>query len=421
MKITLLDPSLVLLVGPSGCGKTTFARRHFKPTEIASSDYYRALISDDENDQSVTREAFELLHAVVAKRLARGKITVVDATNVKAEARRPFITLARRYHLPVIAIVFNLPTEICKERNRMRAERSVPDYVVERQHDDLQASLGEIRREGFHRIYECNGADEAEGAVLERVPLRCDRRAELGPFDIIGDVHGCFDELCALLDRLEYEFIATQPSYAIKHADGRRPIFLGDLITRGPNSLEALKLVMDVVEAGAGLCVPGDREALLARKLRGRNIALPRDLSETLEQLENAPPEFRRRAATFIERLPSHYLLDGGRLVVAHAGLVEQMQGRSSRQVRTFALYGETLGEVDGWTDPHRFGWVVRYTGRALVVYGHTPTPDPEWINNTINLDTGCVLGGKLTALRYPEMEIVQVTAQRIYFAPPSR
>ena len=144
-------------------------------------------------------------------------------------------------------------------------------------------------------------------------------------------------------------------------------------------------------------------------------------MSETLEQLENAPPEFRRRAATFIERLPSHYLLDGGRLVVAHAGLVEQMQGRSSRQVRTFALYGETLGEVDGWTDPRRFGWVARYTGRALVVYGHTPTPDPEWINNTINLDTGCVLGGKLTALRYPEMEIVQVTAQKIYFAPPSR
>jgi protein phosphatase len=121
---------------------------------------------------------------------------------------------------------------------------------------------------------------------------------------------------------------------------------------------------------------------------------------------------------SFLDDLISHYVFDGGRLVVAHAGLVERMHGRSSGRVRAFCLYGETTGETDEYGLPVRYPWASEYRGRAMVVYGHTPTPEPEWLNNTICIDTGCVFGGSLTALRYPERELVSVPAVREYYAP---
>lgn len=416
-KIEIFDPSLVLLIGPSGSGKTTFARTHFKPTEVASSDHYRALISDDENDQRVTHEAFELLQAVVAKRLAHGKLTVIDATNLKAEARRPLLFMARRYHLPVIAVIFAFPTDVCKARNRQRTERSVPEDVIERQAEDLRASLQEVRREGFERIYEIENDDTA--VEIERLRLPCDRRAERGPFDIVGDVHGCFQELAALLGRLGYGLETGSSPFKVARPDSRRLIFLGDLVGQGPEPRRVIELAMKLVEAGVALCVPGDHDATFAEWLSDQKRGAPRGLSETAEQFASEAPEVRRRVRFFIESLPSHYVLDDGRLVVAHAGLKETMQGRSSRQVRDFALYGETTGDVERWMEPARFEWVARYRGRALVVYGHAPTREPTLINNTIDIDTGCALGGALTALRYPEMELVAVKAQRRYWRPP--
>lgn len=419
MKIKVFDPSLVLLIGPSGCGKTTFARTHFKPTEIASSDHYRALISDDEGDQRVTHEAFELLQTVVAKRLAHGKLTVVDATNLKAEARRPLLFMARRYHLPVAAVIFAFASEVCKQRNRQRVERSVPEEIIERQSEELRVSLQEVRREGFERIYEIKDKDAA--VEVERLPLPCDQRAERGPFDIIGDVHGCFQELVALLGRLGYGLKADSATLDIVRASSRRLIFLGDLVAQGPEPRRVVELVMTLVESGAALCLPGDCDAGFAEWLRDQQGSVMHSLRDTVEQFASEPPEVRHRVRSFIESLPSHYVLDGGRLVVAHAGLKETMQGRSSRQVRDFALYGETTGTVERWMDPARFDWVARYRGRALVVYGHAPTREPELINNTIDIDAGCALGGALMALRYPEMELVAVKAQRRYWKPSAK
>ena len=178
---------------------------------------------------------------------------------------------------------------------------------------------------------------------------------------------------------------------------------------------------MDAVAAGAALCLPGNHDDKLGRKLRGRDVKLNRWLEQTLEQLAAEPPEWRDRVAEFIDSLASHYELDGGRLVVAHAGMKEEMQGRASRAVREFALYGETTGETDEFGLPVRHEWAADYRGRAQVVYGHTPVPTAEWLNRTICLDTGCVFGGRLTALRYPENELVSVPAARVYSEPAGR
>ena len=414
-RITIPELSFVVLVGPSGCGKSTFARRHFKPTEVISSDYCRGLVSDDENDQAATKDAFEVLHYIAAKRLARAKLTVVDATNVQPEARKPLVALAREYHVIPVAIVLNLPTRLCEDRNRERPDRNFGPHVIRQQSQSLRRSMRNLRREGFRHIFELSSPEEVDEVVIERQPLSNNLKHEHGPFDIIGDIHGCYDELHSLLTTLGYHINSGQE---VHHPEGRRAIFLGDLVDRGPKIPDVLKLVMNMTESGRALAVPGNHDNKLMRKLIGRDVQITHGLAESLQQLESESSEFKERVATFVEALPSHYVLDEGRLVVAHAGLKESLQGRGSRRVRDFALYGETTGETDEFGLPVRYNWASQYRGKAMVVYGHTSVPEPEWLNNTICVDTGCVFGGKLTALRYPEKELVSVPALQTYYEP---
>ena len=195
-------------------------------------------------------------------------------------------------------------------------------------------------------------------------------------------------------------------------------MFLGDLVDRGPDTPGVLRTVMAMGAAGSALCVAGNHEAKLLRALRGRDVAISHGLAESLAQLGKETDEFRARVVTFLDGLLSHYVLDGGKLVVAHAGLREDMQGRASAAVRAFALYGETTGETDEFGLPVRYPWAQDYRGAAMVVYGHTPVPEATWVNNTICIDTGCAFGGRLTALRYPERELVSVPARRVYYQP---
>jgi protein phosphatase len=414
--LTIPQLSLVVLIGASGSGKSTFARANFLPTEVLSSDACRGLVADDENDQSATNDAFDVLHFVAAKRLAAGRLTVVDATNVQEEARRPLIELARQYHVLPVAIVLNVPEAVCHERNATRPERSFGPHVVRRQSRDLRRSLRSLRREGFRHLHVLSSVEEVAAATIERQPLWNDRRDDRGPFDLIGDVHGCLEELDALLDELGW----TPPaeSGARSHPDGRRAIFLGDLVDRGPDTPGVLRRAMAMVEAGTALAVPGNHDVRLVRKLRGRDVRVTHGLAESLEQLEGEDHDFGVQAASFLDALVSHYVLDGGRLVVAHAGMREEMQGRGSGRVREFALYGETTGETDEFGLPVRYDWASEYRGAATVVYGHTPVPEAEWLNRTINIDTGCVFGGRLTALRWPERELVSVPATRVHADP---
>lgn len=424
MKLTIPELSLVVLIGPSGCGKSTFAQQHFKPTEILSSDFCRGLVSDDENDQGATKDAFAVLHFITAKRLAAGKLTVIDATNVQAEARKPLVALAREYHCLPVAIVLNLPEKLCQERNRERPNRDFGPHVVRQHCQQLRRSLRELKREGFRHIFILSTPEEVEAVTIERQPLWNNLKHEHGPFDIIGDVHGCGDELQELLGQLGYEIQreideAGVTRYVITHPLKRKAVFLGDLVDRGPKIPEVLRLTMEMVASGAALCVPGNHDMKLLRKLRGKDVRITHGLAESLQQLEHEPPEFIERVCAFLDGLVSHYVLDDGRLVVAHAGMKEAMQGRGSGKVRDFALYGETTGETDEYGLPVRYNWPAEYRGRAMVVYGHTPVLEPEWLNHTINVDTGCVFGGKLTALRYPERELVSVPAARVYYDSP--
>jgi polynucleotide kinase-phosphatase len=415
MTFTIPELSLVVLIGPSGCGKSTFARKHFKPTEVMSSDGFRALVSDDENDQSSTDDAFAALHFVTARRLARAKLTVVDATNVQPEARKPLVALAREYHVLPVAIVLDLPERVCHDRNRSRPDRGFGPHVIRNQRSQLHRSLRGLGREGFRHVHVLKSQEEVDAAVIERQPLWNNRKRETGPFDIIGDVHGCCDELEQLLQQLGYERNDGGPW---SHPADRKAIFVGDLVDRGPRIVDTLRTVMSMSEAGTALSVPGNHDIKLKRKLEGRDVTVSHGLDRTLQELEQQTPEFRADVQRFLDGLVSHYVFDEGRLVVAHAGMKAEMQGRGSAKVRDFALFGETTGETDDFGLPVRYNWAAEYRGRASVVYGHTPVPEPEWLNRTINIDTGCVFGGRLTALRWPEKELVSVAALDTYADP---
>ena len=428
MNIKIPKLSLVTLIGPSGSGKSTFARKHFLASEVLSSDVCRGFVSDDENNQEVTNDAFDVLHFIGAKRLARGKLTVIDATNVQLEARSPIVQLAKKYHCLPIALVFDLPESVCHERNRSRADRTFGEHVIRQQRSQLRRSLKALKKEGFRHIFVMKSVEEIEAAVIERVPLWNDRTDEHGPFDIIGDVHGCGDELETLLSQLGYLLLLGANanerwgSQVYQHPEGRTAVFVGDLVDRGPRVLDVVRIVHNMVEHGSGLCVPGNHDMKLLRKLSGKNVQLTHGLANTMAEIDALPEAVRepfcKEMVAFLDSLISHYVLDGGRLVVAHAGMKAEMQGRGSGRVREFALYGETTGETDEFGLPIRHNWAAEYRGNAMVVYGHTPVPEPDWLNRTVNIDTGCVFGGKLTALRYPEKEFVQVPAKETYCVP---
>lgn len=418
--------SLVLLVGPSGAGKSTFARRYFRPTEILSSDAFRAMITDDEADQSATREAFDLLHRVAEARLRRGRLTVIDATNTRREARLPLLELARRYHVPAVAIIFDFPLERYLKFDQRRPERHVGRAVIERQFAQLVENRQALIEEPYQRRYWLHSPEDAQRVELVRRPLPCDRRWWRGPFDIIGDVHGCFDELVELLERLGYRVTAVRSPegtehYGLSHPEGRRVLFVGDLVDRGPKIVPVLQLVMAACGRGRAAAVLGNHDRKLLRYLEGHQVKIAHGFEASVEQLAGEPEEFRNRVQRFLRRLPHHLVLDEGRLVVAHAGLPEEYQGRDSPVVRRVALFGVTSGEVDERGLPVRVNWALEYRGKAIVVYGHTPVTEAVWINRTINIDTGCVFGNRLTALRYPELELVSVPARFPYAEPPRR
>ena len=419
MKLTLPELSLVILIGATSSGKSSFARRHFKPTEILSSDFCRGILADDENDQSITSEAFELLHYIAAKRAKAGRLTVIDATNVQKESRQPIVRLAREYHVLPVAIVINPPEKVLLERHTERTDRNFGAHVIRQQLQSLRRSVRGLEKEGFRHVFNLNSLEDIENVEIVRQPLWNNRKSEHGPFDIIGDVHGCFDELCELLAKLDYE-ISVQPdgNFEVQNPANRKAVFVGDLVDRGPNSPDVLRLVMSMVKDGKALCVPGNHDAKLYKYLSGRNVTVSHGLAETIEQLNREPEEFKKSVAGFLDSLVSHYVFDDGKLIVAHAGLKENLQGRGSGKVRDFALYGETTGETDEFGLPVRYNWAADYRGKGSVVYGHVPTPEAEWINNTICIDTGCVFGGKLTALRYPERELVAVPAREVYYEP---
>lgn len=246
-----------------------------------------------------------------------------------------------------------------------------------------------------------------------------DRRRERGPFDIVGDVHGCADELVTLLARLDHTVELKGRSdtrlVAINGTSSRRIVFVGDYVDRGPRSPDVLRIVMALVEAGRALAIPGNHDAKFRRWLEGRTVKLSHGLERTIEQMAGESAAFHAEVRQFLSRLPYHLWLDGGRLVVAHAGIKEEMIGDDSGRTRGFCLYGDTDGSTDAHGLSQRYHWAAEYRGDPAIVYGHTPVADVEWVNNTLCIDTGCCFGGRLTALQWPERRLVSVPARDEY------
>jgi diadenosine tetraphosphatase ApaH/serine/threonine PP2A family protein phosphatase len=239
-----------------------------------------------------------------------------------------------------------------------------------------------------------------------------DLSADPGPFDVIGDVHGCAAELIDLLQRLGYQSGGGRPWTS---GQGRTAVFVGDLVDRGPANAEALRVAMDMVAGGTAFCVPGNHDLQLERYLTGLPIPVAYGLDATLAELEREPPTFTDDVLAFLRALKGHHVFDGGRLVVAHTGLPEALHGVDTPEVRQLAAYGVAEGEVDPDDRSRRHGWIAGYAGRAAVVYGHTSVGEAIWQGQTIDIDTGCVFGGRLTALRWPERELIAVPAHAAY------
>jgi protein phosphatase len=269
-ELSVPELSLVVLVGVTGSGKSTFARAHFKATEVISSDFCRGLVADDENDQSATAEAFDVLHYIAGKRLAAGRLTVIDATNVQPHARQSLVELARAHDVVPVAIVLDLPQTTCETRNASRPDRDFGPQVIRRQHADLRRSVKGLRREGFRTIHVLRTEAEIAQASIGRTKMFSDLRHESGPFDVIGDVHGCREELELLLAGLGYALDQDEQGRPVnaRHPAGRRVIFLGDLVDRGPDTPGVLRLAMGMVAAGTALAVAGNHEVKLLRALR---------------------------------------------------------------------------------------------------------------------------------------------------------
>jgi protein phosphatase len=420
--IEIPDFSLVVLIGSTGSGKSTFAAKHFLPTEVISSDYCRALVSDDETDQDVTADAFDLVREIAGKRLKRRKLAVIDATNVRHTDRRRWVELARQWHALPVAIVFDPGIDVCIERNKARPDRAFGGQVVQRMVLEVRRGLGGLQREGFRQAWKLSSVESIEGSTVTRQPLGTDKRNDAGPFDIIGDMHGCADELQTLLAKLGYRIEWSDDrgdrTVTVTPPEGRKVVFVGDLVDRGPNAPDVLRIAMSMTAAGTAYAVQGNHDRKFERWLAGRKVTIAHGLQQTIDQLEGQDRGFREALPKFLDGLRSHVWLDGGRLAVAHAGLKEEMIGRGSAAVREFALYGETTGEIDEFGLPVRADWAASYRGSTTVVYGHTPVVHADWVNNTLCIDTGCVFGGKLTALRWPEKELVDVPAERTWFEP---
>lgn len=372
MQIELSELSIVALIGLGNKETKSFVKQHFSEQEVLNLGQLE--------DQGV-------------KLLEEVKLVTVDVSRKPEEAYNMITKLAKKYHYTPVAMIFY--------------NTSIDQEEIE----SLEKSLNE---KGFKKIYRLGNLDELNQISIKRIKLANNKKEFHGPFDIIGDIHGCYDELCELLQKLGYSIDQSQEiAYS---EENRKLVFLGDLVDRGPKVTKVLKLVMNMIKEERAYCVLGNHDGKLLRKLKGANVQVIHGLEETLRQLEGESSQFIEELKQFLNSLVSHYVFDDGKLVVAHAGLKEELQGRESKKIRDLAMFGVTTGKLDKLGLPIRLDWSKNYRGKAFVVYGHTPQAKAKIINNTINIDTGCVFGGKLTAFRYPEREIVEVEAKRVYY-----
>jgi protein phosphatase len=415
-QLDLPRPGLVVLVGPPAAGKSTLAAHAFSPDAVLSRDAFRRQLCGDvgafHRDDFIT----DMMKTIIGIRFEEGLSTVLDATHVFPHHRETWYEIAATYGVPVTVIVLDVPESIRVERNAQRGLKAVPEYICHDLMVEMSRVLSDLTHEPVHQIVRLT-TPEAASAFQPRfvAPPSHDLRWLRGPFDLISDCHGCLSELLSLLNKLGYE---RKSNDTWVHPEGRRPVWVGDLIDRGPDSPGVVSLVAGMVERGLGFCVIGNHDEKLRRYLDGRKIQIGQALQGTIDQFAALPDKEWRlaQAREFLNRLPTHLRFDDGKLVIAHAGLREDLHGQDHAEVRAFALYGAPSKEKDAHGFPVRPDWAPNYRGDAVVVHGHIVVQDVAPVNNVWNIDTGAVFGRRLTALRYPEMLLESVPALQDYW-----
>jgi len=411
--ISLPRTTLLVLCGTPGCGKSTFASRYFRETMIVSSDQCRLLVSDSETNMAASKEAFKLFRFTIERRLSLGRFTVADSTAITRQARGELLHIGRKYGFNTTLLIFNIPEDVCQARNAGR-DRRVVRSVITRMQKMLRQTLHVVHNEGFDNVHVISEEDLNNTAF--EIEIRDYEVTLPGPFDIIGDIHGCFDELTMLLDKLGYR---NRSNY-YTHPAGRKAVFPGDLTDRGPRSMDSFRLVKAMVDSGNALYIPGNHCRKLSRYLEGRNVKIAHGMEKTVAEIEALTEDerefFKEEFLTLYREAPPYLILDKGKLVVSHGGIKEDMIGKVTERIRNFCFFGDATGEITEEGLPVRREWAQAYRGNALIVYGHTPVPEAVFVNNTIDIDQGCAMGGNLTALRYPELEIIQIPALAAYY-----
>jgi protein phosphatase len=421
MKIEIPQHALVLTLGPAGCGKSFFTEKHFGQA-VVSSDRCRQMVSDDPTNQEASKRAFDLMHMWIEGRLAMGRLAVADATNLTAQARRGLREIAAKFKAPVIVLRFATDLDTCFRQNAGR-DRFVPEHVIKTHFEQYESAREAILHEGYAAIHTVNPARSYEFEVKGGVQI-----ARAPGFDIIGDIHGCADELRTLLTELGYTVgwinghEGEGSSYI--HPEGRKIVFVGDITDRGPENVQALRIVK-LAKEGGHLSVMGNHDWKLFRAMKGNNVRVGHGLAETLAQLAQVSEAERKTFFDMLALTPFQLILKVPCMpdcVVTHAGLRRDLIGKDTNEARNFGLYGEVTGEKDENGFPVRTaeyvkGWTAGITD-PMLVHGHTvvPDPNPQLRVNVVNVDQGAVFGGKLTAFRWPEASFVQVAPREVYF-----
>lgn len=375
MNIPVYDYTLILLMGASGSGKTTFARKHFFDYEINESD-----------EPDLTRS-----------------LQVMDGNWLDQEKRREVLRKAKKENYLRIGIVLDLDEET------LFAHGKRPSPEFRSQYQQASSLRRRLKEEGFDQLYFLNSDDEINDAVIERKKPVFDLKDEHGPFDIIGDVHGCLAELEKLIRKLGYR----ENDGIYSRQDNRKLIFVGDIVDRGPDSLGVIRLIMKLCCQNIAFMVLGNHDDRLLRYLKGNAVEVKHGLETTAEEFRNVSAEEKQEIIRFLENTPTYYVLDGGNLLAVHAGIKESYVGKYTKKIREFCLYGLTTGEINEIGIPVRLDWARDYKGDTLIVYGHTPRLYVYRQNNAICVDTGCVFMNRLSALRYPEMTVVDVRKKK--------
>ncbi len=439
MEIILPHSGIVLLVGPSNSGKTTMLsnlveKGQILRSEIVSSDEFRILVSNvdfidwrerpkDEVDslydqyESISNEAFTMMDSMIEARCKLNKLTFVDATHLKEEERKKYISIARKHHVPIITVILNISQETLLERDEQR-DNPRGKRRIKQQYQLFKREIRYIKKEGYTAAYVI-GEKESVEFIRRSNQIEIDINDGI---DIIGDIHGCYDEMIILLEKLGY--IKNEAGLYI-HPEGRIFVSLGDVMSRGPKSLKTMQFFLKHFEHNLTYMIDSNHGWKIARWLDGKNVTLGHGDEKVAEEFKQYEEKFgaektaevKRKLKEFLVKAPSHYVFKKNGvplLVCAHAGIKDKYIGKQSRRISDFCRYGDTDG-IDERGKPIRKDWFINHKTSALIVWGHDPKPQPLVINNTINIDQGAVFGGQLTAFRYPEKEFISVKAKENY------